>query len=339
MPSAADSRKRCWLHDTAAHGRFGRLTPAPAPCPMPQVTETEQDGHRDPGREQRHRHGDLLSSETERAPGPHPPQTRGGHRHRRRVTPTRASSSWRAKGTGAFCAGASFDELRGLTTADEGKEFFSGFARVILAMRRNPKIIIGRIQGKAVGGGVGLVAATDYSFALDGASVRLSELAVGLGPFVVGPVIERRIGRAAFAAMSIDADWRDCAWAEQYGLYTRVMDTEPALDAVLPAFANRLVQPESRRAHAAQARALGRDQPLGDAAVRTRGHQRQARDVGVHQARGRAVGAIHAPNANPRAPRLLIRVWPSGSHRELRGGSTKAAHAETRSWSRIGLAS
>jgi methylglutaconyl-CoA hydratase len=144
-------------------------------------------------------------------------------------------------GTGAFCAGASFDELRAISTIDEGREFFSGFARVILAMRRCPKIIIGRIQGKAVGGGVGLVAATDYSFALDGASVRLSELAVGLGPFVVGPVIERKIGRAAFAAMAIDADWRDAEWAVQHGLYTRLMDTEPALDAVLPAFANRLV--------------------------------------------------------------------------------------------------
>ena len=145
-----------------------------------------------------------------------------------------------SEGTGAFCAGASFDELRALRTVDEGKEFFSGFARVILAMRRCPKVIIGRIQGKSVGGGVGLVAACDYSFALPTASVRLSELAVGLGPFVVGPVIERKIGRAAFAAMALDADWRDAEWAERHGLYTRLMDTEAAMDSVLPAFANRL---------------------------------------------------------------------------------------------------
>ena len=150
-------------------------------------------------------------------------------------------------GPGTFCAGASFDELRGLRSADEGKAFFSGFARVILAMRRCPKIIIGRVHGKTVGGGVGLVAATDYSFALPSASVRLSELAVGLGPFVVGPVIERRIGRAAFAAMAIDHDWRDAEWAEKHGLYTRVMDTEAAMDSVLPAFARRLadVNPEA----------------------------------------------------------------------------------------------
>lgn len=146
-----------------------------------------------------------------------------------------------SEGTGAFCAGASFDELRAIRTADEGKEFFSGFARVILAMRRCPKIIIGRVQGKTVGGGVGLIAATDYAFALPSADVRLTELAVGLGPFVVGPVIERKIGRAAFAAMALDADWRDAEWAERYGLYTRVMDTEAAMDSVLPAFAHRLV--------------------------------------------------------------------------------------------------
>ena len=145
-----------------------------------------------------------------------------------------------SEGLGAFCAGASFDELRSLKSVDEGKEFFSGFARVILAMRRCTKIIIGRIQGKAVGGGVGLVAATDYSFALPGASIRLSELAVGLGPFVIGPVIERKVGRSAFAAMALDADWRDAEWGERHGLYTRVMDTEAAMDSVLPAFAHRL---------------------------------------------------------------------------------------------------
>ena len=146
-----------------------------------------------------------------------------------------------SEGTGAFCAGASFDELRAIRTAEEGKEFFSGFARVILAMRRCPKVIIGRVQGKTVGGGVGLVAATDYSFALPSADIRLTELAVGLGPFVVGPVIERKIGRAAFAAMAIDADWRNAEWAERNGLYTRVMDTEAAMDSVLPALAHRLV--------------------------------------------------------------------------------------------------
>jgi methylglutaconyl-CoA hydratase len=146
-----------------------------------------------------------------------------------------------SEGTGAFCAGASFDELRAIRTADEGKEFFSGFARVILAMRRCPKIIIGRVQGKTVGGGVGLIAATDYAFALPSADIRLTELSVGLGPFVVGPVIERKIGRAAFAAMALDADWRDAEWAERYGLYTRVMYTEAAMDSVLPAMAHRLV--------------------------------------------------------------------------------------------------
>jgi enoyl-CoA hydratase/carnithine racemase len=146
----------------------------------------------------------------------------------------------RSAGTGTFCAGASFDELKSVRTEEEGKEFFSGFARLILAMRRCPKFIIARVHGKAVGGGVGLIAAADYVFALPAASIRLSELALGIGPFVVGPVIERRMGHQAFSAMTIDADWRDAAWCERHGLYTRLLDTDAALDSVLPSMAARL---------------------------------------------------------------------------------------------------
>jgi methylglutaconyl-CoA hydratase len=146
----------------------------------------------------------------------------------------------RSGGSGTFCAGASFDELKAIRDEAHGKEFFSGFARLILAMRRCPKFIIARVQGKAVGGGVGIIAAADYSFALPSAAVRLTELSLGIGPFVVGPAIERRIGRSAFAAMAIDTDWRDAAWCERHGLYTRVLDTEPALDSVLPSVAARL---------------------------------------------------------------------------------------------------
>ena len=155
----------------------------------------------------------------------------------------------RSFGTGTFCGGASFDELKSIQDEAQGTEFFSGFAHVILAMRRCPKIILGRIHGKAVGGGVGLVAATDYALALRGASVRLSEINLGIGPFVVGPVNERKIARAAYGAMAIDGDWRDAGWAEQHGLYTKVLDTEPALDSVLPAMAQRLAQlnPEAIR--------------------------------------------------------------------------------------------
>src|SRR3954469_22745221 len=101
----------------------------------------------------------------------------------------------RSEGEGAFCAGASFDELKSISDVRTGKEFFLGFARVILAMTRANKPIIARIQGKTVGGGVGVAAAADYAVATRGASIRLSELAVGIGPFVVGPVIEHKIGR------------------------------------------------------------------------------------------------------------------------------------------------
>ncbi|MFL5575742.1 MAG: enoyl-CoA hydratase/isomerase family protein [Gemmatimonadaceae bacterium] len=142
---------------------------------------------------------------------------------------------------GPFCAGASFDELRAIRDQAAGKEFFMGFARLILAMRRVPKFVLARVHGKTVGGGVGIAAAADYALAHRDAQVKLSELAVGIGPFVVGPVIERKIGLAAFQALAVDAtEWRDAAWAERHALFSRVVDTAAELDAVTDALAARL---------------------------------------------------------------------------------------------------
>ncbi len=143
-------------------------------------------------------------------------------------------------GTGPFCAGASFDELVAIATPEQGQEFFSGFARVILAMIRAPKFVISRVQGKAAGGAVGLIAASDFSMAVTKASAKLSELAVGIGPFVVGPVIEKKIGLAAFGAMSVDADWRDAAWGERHGLYAKLFDEVAAMDDAVTALATTL---------------------------------------------------------------------------------------------------
>ncbi|MBC8087546.1 MAG: enoyl-CoA hydratase/isomerase family protein [Phycisphaerae bacterium] len=145
-----------------------------------------------------------------------------------------------SEGTGAFCAGASFEELTSLETREDGQRFFSGFGRVILAMIRSPKFIITGVQGKAAGGAVGLVAASDYSFAVRTASAKLSELAVGLGPFVIGPVIEKKIGLAPFSGMAVDADWRDAEWCERHGLYTRVCDNAPEMRAAVTKLATTL---------------------------------------------------------------------------------------------------
>ena len=139
----------------------------------------------------------------------------------------------RSDGAKAFCAGASFDEMKAVNDAASGREFFSGFGQVILAMARAPQFVITRVQGKVAGGGVGLVAASDYVLAVREASMKLSELAVGLGPFVIGPVVERKVGRGPFAAMSIDADWRTAEWAERHGLYARIFDSPKDMDAAL----------------------------------------------------------------------------------------------------------
>jgi len=155
----------------------------------------------------------------------------------------------RSEGTGPFCAGASFDEFKAITTAEEGQRFFSGFGRVILAMIRAPQLVLTRVQGKTAGGGVGLIAASDYALAVPGADLKLSELALGLGPFVVGPVIERKIGLAAFTALAVDAGWHDADWAGRHGLYARVLADLPALDAQVEECARRFAgyNPEAVR--------------------------------------------------------------------------------------------
>jgi methylglutaconyl-CoA hydratase len=146
----------------------------------------------------------------------------------------------RSDGHGPFCAGASFDELTAIADPAAGKEFFLGFARVILAMIRCPQFVVTAVHGKVAGGGVGLVAASDYAIAVESASAKLSELAVGIGPFVVGPVIERKIGLAAFQGMAVDADWRTAAWGCTHGLYTHLAANVVELDGRVSSLAHRL---------------------------------------------------------------------------------------------------
>lgn len=140
-----------------------------------------------------------------------------------------------------FCAGASFDELADIQDFDTSLKFFSGFGNIINAMRTCPKIVIGRIHGKAVGGGVGLAAATDFCMASQWASVRLSELAVGFGPFVIGPAVERKVGPAAFAQMTLNpSEWFTAEWAKSKNLFQEVFDTAEQLDAYITHFTRNL---------------------------------------------------------------------------------------------------
>ena len=147
----------------------------------------------------------------------------------------------KSKGTTAFCAGASFDELLAVSNQEEGLEFFSGFAHLINAMRRCSKLIVGRIHGKAVGGGVGIAAACDYVFATANASIKLSELAIGIGPFVIEPAVSRKIGKTAMTEMTLAAhEWKSAAWAQENGLYAAVFETAELLDNAIADFSSKL---------------------------------------------------------------------------------------------------
>jgi methylglutaconyl-CoA hydratase len=147
----------------------------------------------------------------------------------------------KSEGEKAFCAGASFDELSQINDLETGLEFFSGFAAVINALRNIPHLVLGRVQGKAVGGGVGVACATDYCLATTAAAVKLSELAVGIGPFVVGPAVERKIGTSAMSQLAINAtEWYSAEWALQKGMYAAIYSTAAELDQAVMALAERL---------------------------------------------------------------------------------------------------
>lgn len=147
----------------------------------------------------------------------------------------------KSSGDRAFCAGASFDELSSIENLEEGKQFFSGFANVINAARKCPKLIIGRVQGKAVGGGVGLASAVDICFATKYASVKLSELAVGIGPFVVGPAVARKIGISAMSMLAINAtEWYTAEWAREKGIYSDIFDSAEEMDEAIKKLSDQL---------------------------------------------------------------------------------------------------
>lgn len=149
----------------------------------------------------------------------------------------------RSGGERAFCAGASFDELVSIADEQTGLAFFTGFAEVINMMRKAPKFVLVRVQGKAVGGGVGIAAAGDYTLATEGAAIKLSELAVGIGPFVVGPAVERKVGLSAFSQLTINAtEFQTASWAKERGLYAEVYQTTAELDSALDKLATQLVK-------------------------------------------------------------------------------------------------
>ena len=147
----------------------------------------------------------------------------------------------KSEGERAFCAGASFDELVAISNLEEGKLFFAGFANVINAMRTCGKMIIGRVQGKTVGGGVGLAAACDYVLATENAAIKLSELTIGIGPFVIEPAVKRKIGLAGLSELTLDAtSWKNAYWAKEKGLYAKVFETIKELDDEVELFAQKL---------------------------------------------------------------------------------------------------
>lgn len=183
----------------------------------------------------------------------------------------------KSAGNRAFCAGASFDELLSIENLSQGKEFFSGFAKVINACRKCPKLIIGRVQGKAVGGGVGIAASVDYCFATKHASIKLSELAVGIGPFVVGPAVERKIGLSAMSQLTINAtEFMSAEWALQKGLYMEVFEDDESMDQKIQSLSSKLSKSNPEAMRNLKKNILDSNRTLGLLVIRKSRNERKA---------------------------------------------------------------
>lgn len=151
-----------------------------------------------------------------------------------------------SEGNSAFCAGASFDELIAINSLNTSISFFSGFAHVINAIRKAPKFVIAKVQAKCVGGGVGIACAADYAIAMDSASIKLSELTIGIGPFVISPAVERKIGKAAFTQLTINAsEWQSAQWAKEKGMFAEIHHTQQHLDEAVNKLASQLASSNS----------------------------------------------------------------------------------------------
>lgn len=146
----------------------------------------------------------------------------------------------KSEGEKAFCAGASFDELLDINDLETSKHFFGGFAKVLNAMRTCRKIVVVRVQGKTTGGGVGIACAADYCFATKDAGLALPELNLGIGPFVIGPFVERKIGKSQFTAMSLDTEFRNANWAKDNHIYHQVFDSITEMDFEIQKFLEKL---------------------------------------------------------------------------------------------------
>lgn len=155
-----------------------------------------------------------------------------------------------SEGNGVFCAGGSFDEMLAIKEITTGKIFFSGFANVINAIRKAPKFVLARVQGKVVGGGVGIACAADYTVGVETSSIKLSELAIGIGPIVIGPAVIKKIGLSAYTTLTINAtEWKSAKWAAEKGLFADVYKSIEEMDAALAVLTDTLSRsnPESMK--------------------------------------------------------------------------------------------
>jgi methylglutaconyl-CoA hydratase len=121
-------------------------------------------------------------------------------------------------------------EADGATRAREAR----GLAEMLGALDRMPKPLVGRVQGQAFGGGVGLISVCDVAVGVEGAKLGLTEVRLGLIPATIGPYVVARMGAARARRVFFSGRIFDAGEAVELGLLSRVVPEE-ALDAAVEA--------------------------------------------------------------------------------------------------------
>lgn len=137
------------------------------------------------------------------------------------------------QGTGKnFCAGADLNWMSRMVsyTREENVRDSSLLAKMYALINECPLPVIGRIQGAAIGGGVGLVSVCDVAISTAKTQFGLSEVKLGILPAVISPYVIAKIGESHARALFLTGERFDAERALRIGLVHRVVETAEDLD-------------------------------------------------------------------------------------------------------------
>ena len=133
---------------------------------------------------------------------------------------------------GTFCAGADLAWMRDAADWSEGdnRDDAMGLAKMLKALHDVPALTVALVEGAAMGGGAGIVAACDMAVAVKGAKFAFSEVKLGLIPATIAPYVIEAVGPRTARALFATAELFDADRAQDHGLVSQVLASADGID-------------------------------------------------------------------------------------------------------------